>query len=78
MRLGILLAACLGIAGCVSRGAYQRQSEALARSLDLNRKSIETVKRLEAENKVYRGIYGEVKKGLKEAEVGILNGTRVK
>lgn len=78
MRMVSLLAGGLLVMGCVSRGAYRKRGESLERSLELNAKCIDTVKRLEAENKAFRGIYGDVKKGLREAEKGILDGTRVK
>lgn len=78
MKLASLLAVVLLAGGCVSRGTYQKQSEALARSLELNRAAIGTVSRLEAENKAFRSVYGDARKVQREAEKGILDGTRVK
>lgn len=72
-RAGLLVVTLL-LGGCVSRGAYRSQGEALARSLDLNRKSIETVKRLEEENGKYRKIYGDSVRIAKEAELRMKGG----
>lgn len=68
MKRAGLLMGILVLGGCVSRGAYRRQGEALERSLALNRKSIETVERLEAENRKYRGIYGDALRISRETE----------
>lgn len=56
-RLGWLVVGMLMMVGCVSRKEYVRKVEALSKSLELNKRCIETVGELEGKNKSLNKVF---------------------